>query len=147
MNLCMSLHFCFVFTEGQAQHPMKHTLAWWAPVEAYHHHLKNALHMRTNHLVAVSAWKMSVRHLMRSQREDVKYADDEQKTLFCDRGKFLELICQFGLNLQVGVWLTTALTHLSTGNFVLFIPFVGWNDAQASSEANETKSVVATLTD
>ena len=59
-------------------------------------------------------------HLMRSQREDLKYADDEQKTLCCDRGKFLELICQFGLNLQVGVCLTTALTHLSTGNFILF---------------------------
>ena len=38
--------FALWVTEGRAQHPMKHTLAWWAPV-VYHHHLKNP-----NHLVA-----------------------------------------------------------------------------------------------
>ena len=131
----------------------KHSIQWGTPWHGGHQLKPTTIISKTHYTCEQIIWLQSAPekwvsdHLMRSQREDLKYADDEQKTLCCDRGKFLELICQFGLNLQVGLWLTTALTHLSTGNFILFILFVGWNDAQASSEANETKSVLATLTD
>ena len=99
--LCMSFHLYFVFTEGRAQHPMKHTLAWWAPVEVYHHHLnKPTNHYSCEQIIwlqsALEKWVSDHITWWGAKREDLKYAD-EQKMQIC--GSFLELIWNmFGLN-------------------------------------------------